>query len=113
LAIWHWPLASMRGSLAAHIDVARGHYVVLAYGMPPISRSEYSRLLKEKYGVEVHAVAGCIVSQSLVTYVNSYNRVVEEGAKRRFGHDIFSEEQREANASMRKLHPEYFKGSGV
>jgi len=36
-------------------------------------------------------VAGCVVSESLVSYVNSYDSVVAEVASRKFAHDVFKE----------------------
>jgi hypothetical protein len=37
------------------------------------------------------AVAGCIVSDSLIAYVEGYHSVVAKAAKRKFGHDVFKE----------------------
>lgn len=90
LIVW-WLAAPLRGSLSARIDVAWGHYRLLTYGLPVAWLPEYAVLLKERYGVEVHAVAGCVVSQSLISYVDNYNRVSTAAANRRFGHDVFKE----------------------
>jgi hypothetical protein len=68
---WLWSLsASIRGNLAARIDLLRGQYHVLGYGLPSSSRPEYARCLRERYGIEFRTVAGCIVSDSLIPYVN-------------------------------------------
>src|SRR5579864_4780125 len=67
--------AQMRGRIAAHFDVRHGHYKLLVYGLPPTWRSEYSRLLKERYGIETDIVAFCIVSDTLRSYANSYDEV--------------------------------------
>lgn len=88
--------ASVRGRFQARYDIKRGHYNVLGYGLPSRSRPEYVRLLHERYGIEFHAVAGCIVSQSLISYVDGYNSVSEAAAKRKFGHDVFEESAEEA-----------------
>ncbi len=63
--LWSWT-AEIRGRLAAHLDIARGHYELLRCGLPPPWRPEYARLLHERYDIEFRPVAGCIVSQSLV-----------------------------------------------
>jgi len=61
---WLWGLsASIRGNLAARIDIHRGRYQVLGYGLPSPSRPEYARCLRDRYGIEFRAVAGCIVSR--------------------------------------------------
>jgi hypothetical protein len=48
--------ATWRGRLAAHMDIRRGHYIVLAYGLPPFGAPEYARILKEQYAIEFHYV---------------------------------------------------------
>jgi hypothetical protein len=88
--------ASDRGQLVAHYDISRGHYEVLGYGLPVPWRPEYARLLHERYGVKFRTVALCIVSTTLVAYVDSYNRVSAEAVNRRFGHDVFKECSEEA-----------------
>lgn len=77
--------------MVARYDISRGHYEVLGYGLPVPWRPEYARLLQERYGVKFRAVAGCIVSTGLVTYVDSYDRASAEAVNRKFGHDVFKE----------------------
>ena len=89
---WLWSLAApIRGRLAAHVDLQRGRYQVLGYGLPSPSRPEYARCLRERYKIEFRPVAGCIVSESLVSYVNAYDSVLEEATRRKFGRDVFQE----------------------
>ena len=91
-----WIAAPIRGSLSAHIDVARGHYKLLTYGLPVSWLPEYAALLRERYGVEVHAVAGCVVSLSLISYVRNYDRISMAATNRRYGHDVFKECEEDA-----------------
>jgi hypothetical protein len=92
-----WSLsASIRGRTMAHFDTARGHYYILGYGLPVQWRSDYARLLRERYGIEFRAVAGCTVSNGLVAYVDSYDRVSTTAANAKFGHDVFKECAQEA-----------------
>jgi hypothetical protein len=83
--------ASLRGRLAARMDLARGRYVVLAYGLPPGGSDEYARLLKERYGIEYRQVALCLVSPELVAYADSYNKLSVAVAENRFHLDVFRE----------------------
>lgn len=46
---------------------------------------EYARVLHERDGIECRGVAGCLVSQSLLSYVDACNNVSTEAAKRKFG----------------------------
>lgn len=44
----------------------------------------------------------CIVSKSLVGYVDSYNRVSSEATSRKFGHDVFQECAEEARKNWER-----------
>ena len=98
-----WSLnALIRGNLAARIDIRRGRYQVLGFGLPVPSQPEYARCLRERYDIEFRAVAGCIVSDSLISYVNGYDSVVSEAASRRFGHEVFKECANETDRKWRE-----------
>ena len=86
----------MRARMAARYDVRHGHYKILACGLPPIWNLEYVHLLKEKYGIEMHTVALCLVSETLRSYADSYDEVSAVAANRKFGHDVFKECAEEA-----------------
>jgi hypothetical protein len=107
-----WGLtAQIRGRFAARRDVARGQYVELSYGLPPEWLPEYARLLRARYGVELRSVAGCIVSEELIAYVNGYDEISADAVNRKFGRDVFKEcevnaqenwERRNASKTTRK-----------
>jgi hypothetical protein len=91
LALLWSAAAPVRGQLDARLEIARGHYEVLGYGLPAPWRAEYVRLLRERYGISFRAVAVCIVSRTLVAYVEGYNSESTAAANRKFGHDVFEE----------------------
>ena len=98
--------ASVRGEVVARYDIARGHYQELTYGLPVPQRPTYAHVLKERYGIEVHAVSGCIVWPSLIAYVRGYNKVSMAAANRRWRRDVFDESWHEAGRIWRLNHPE-------
>jgi len=102
LIVWHWPLAANRGRLSARLDIAIGRPQILTYGIVTPTHNEYARLLKDRYGIKTRAVAGCIVSSSLVTYVSSYNEETRTAELNRFGHDIFTETREQADANVQR-----------
>lgn len=107
LILWStiWSVtASARGDLVARYDVSRGHYEVQGYGLPDPWRPEYARLLQERYGVKFRTVALCIVSRTLVAYVDSYDSVSTAAINRKFGHDVFEECWQEARKNWEKGH---------
>jgi hypothetical protein len=106
LALWClWPVAApIRGGLAARFDVKRGQYQLLGYGLPARERPAFARCLQERYAIEFLPVAGCMVSESLVSYVNAYNSVIEKDARHRLGHDVFQECANEALSKWTAQH---------
>jgi hypothetical protein len=86
--LWSYSSA-WRGRMAAQTDLQRGHYVVLAYGLPPFGAPEYVRILKENYGIELRWVDYCTVSPTLRAYADSYDKVSGAAAKRKFGDNVF------------------------
>lgn len=99
---WLWSVsASIRGYIAARIDVHRGRYQILGYGLADRSRSEYARCLRERYGIEFRTVAGCVVSDSLISYVDAYHSVVANATYKKFGRDVFRECADEADQQRR------------
>ena len=92
--------ARTRGKIMAHLDVARGHYAILTYGLQAESRPE-AALLRERYGIEDRAVAGCTVTKPLLEYVDGYNIVSMAAASRKFGHDVFREAMMDASKNWR------------
>ena len=99
--------APMRGRLAARFDVWRGHYVVLAYGLPSPWRPRYAQLLRERYSIEVRTVAFCIVSKTLRDYADSYDAVSEAAANQKFGGDVFKESAEVARSEWELAVPEF------
>lgn len=90
--------------MVARFDIARGRYEVQGYGLPMPWRAEYAGLLQRRYGVNFRTVALCIVSRSLVAYVDSYNHVSVRAVNRRFGHDVFKECAEEARKNWELVH---------
>jgi hypothetical protein len=84
-------MAPVRGGIVASFDLMRGHYKILSLGLPTPWRPEFAHLLRKRYGIEQRVVAGCVVSQSLLAYVDGYNRISMSAANRKFGRDVFQE----------------------
>jgi hypothetical protein len=106
-ALQAWSLsASTRGRLAARFDLWQGHYAVLAYGLEPPERSEYARLLRERYGIELRTVAGDIVTRTFVSYADAYNEISVAASKRKFGNNVFNECYEAALAAKSRIEEE-------
>jgi hypothetical protein len=73
-----------RGVDDAKRDIARGRLRLLVYGYPSGSRVPYREILA-KNGIELDAVAGCVVSTSLVDHARGYNDVMQGHIAEVFG----------------------------
>lgn len=104
LAFAWFESASARGRWVARFDLARGHYVVLGYGLPPRGVVEYKQILQQRYGVEYRQVALCIVSQSLISYADAYDKVSAAAIESKFGQDVFKASWDEANKEWEGKH---------
>lgn len=76
------------GKFEAHLDVLRGSYSIRIYGTQDGGIVEYREILANEFGVEVVAVASCIVSQELVDKTHAYNDVMEAAIGKRYGQGI-------------------------
>ena len=90
-----------RGERDARSDIARGHYLVLQYGLPVQPAvgtdeqktewwSEYDQCLRQRYGIERREF-GCAGTKSQFAYYDSYDAVSTAAIRRKFGHDVFEE----------------------
>jgi len=86
-----WTISTLRGQLAAKIDISHGQYKVLGYGLPTPWRSNYAALLNSRFGVRYEAVAGCTVTQGIVDYVEAYDKESSSAINRKFGRDVLKE----------------------
>ena len=104
-AVGRWHSAYLHGALDAWVDRARGQSKFKSYGYVMGWEGEYRRLLRDRYGVTVEPVAGCLVTEDLVRYVHGYNDVSCARLQARFGKDIFAECKKEARTAWKQLHP--------
>jgi len=82
--------------MAASFDVARGRYNELGLGLMPSWYPDYMRILHDQYGIEHVRIAGCVVSDASVAYMDGYNAVSRAAAMRRFGRNVFSDSMSKA-----------------
>jgi hypothetical protein len=92
MPVW-WVTAPVRGAFMACFDLSRGHYVVQAGGF---RLGVGDALLQQRYGIETHVYAGCIVSLPAMLYAGGYNAVSLTAVHRKFRHDVVRECQHEA-----------------
>lgn len=82
--------ASKKAHEMATADFARQVYRIFVIGKRPAT-SAYDELLKERYGVLMTPIAGCIVSDGIQGAQEGYNSTMRPLLNRKFGRDIFKE----------------------
>ncbi|WAS98350.1 hypothetical protein [Nannocystis punicea] len=88
-----------RGKQAALRSIARNELGLETFGYPARCRSEYARILREKYKVELHTVAGCVIDETILEHARGYNEVMEAEITRRYGASVFNKVSRQAGCS--------------
>jgi hypothetical protein len=86
------------GQQEARDDLARNTPKLLGYGLPVHWIGEFGEVLQRDYGVSREAIAGCVVSESLIQYAHAYNAVIEEHLKAKHGPDVMEVAVKKAEA---------------
>jgi hypothetical protein len=90
LAFFNW---NTLGRKAAEADIRRGTPKMLTFGLRAPWDRDIRQLLKEKFGVQMEGVAGCMVTQAQVDYANGYDDRIEKEIATRFGVKASVEEE--------------------
>jgi hypothetical protein len=69
-----WMSANDVGAAEAERDIKQGELKLKTFGYPSKWRPLWVDLMKERLGVEVEAVAGCVVTEELAANVKGYNQ---------------------------------------
>lgn len=89
------------GKIEAHFDLLRGRHNLRVYGTAEPGIVEYREILSEEFGVELVAVAGCIVSHELVEEARGYNEVMEAAMEKRHGAGVLERVWRRAEVEYK------------
>ena len=76
------------GRADATRDVGRGYLAVEEFGRMVVWQDDYAKIAKQRFGVHVKTVAGCIVDEEIVGHAKGYNEISEAAIKRKFGRDV-------------------------
>jgi hypothetical protein len=84
------------GKKEAEVDLSRGAPKLFLYGKTRADVAERTAIFKQRFGVELDTLAGCIVSEPLVSFATDYNAVIRSHIAAKFGATAFEEADREA-----------------
>jgi hypothetical protein len=94
-AIRSYFAACKAGRTEAEKDLRAGWLRIETYGFP--TPPEYSKILQERYGIEVKPIMGDTgITPEVIGHAEGYNEKAEAEVKRRFGNRVLQEAEEEA-----------------
>jgi hypothetical protein len=90
---WRYFSAYRAGRLEAQKDVAAGILAIERYGL---GAGSDAKILRERFQIEVRAIAGCVVDEKILGHAAGYNEVSEAEIDRRVGLNRVAEASEEA-----------------
>jgi hypothetical protein len=84
-SIWQYYSAYLAGQAEARKDVATGVLIIEQSGFGAGGGHHEQRILRDRFGIEIRAVAGCLVNERIMGHQEGYNSVSESEIERRFG----------------------------
>ncbi|MBS0631751.1 MAG: hypothetical protein JSS11_07530 [Verrucomicrobia bacterium] len=88
--------AARDGEKEALADIAKGSPKYYVYGLPARSESAMAEIMHSRFGIEWTRIAGCMVSDPLVRFADTYDKEVESYIARRFGPNAFVQAEKDA-----------------
>ncbi len=88
--------ANRDGRQEAEADLRRGRLTILTYGLQAPWSLALMEGLHRDHGIELRAVAGCVVTKEQMRYVEEYNEVMERHLVAIHGEAFFDQEVRKA-----------------
>ena len=94
------------GQKDAEAAWTQGRRQILTWGLPAPQIYEYAEILQRDYGVERRAIAGCVVSDSLIKYAAAYNEVMGRHLNAVYGKHVFGLASAKADILYAERHPQ-------
>lgn len=87
--------ASIKGATDAREELRKGSMALEVYGEFAGTKTLSEKYLAER-GVEIRAVAGCMVNNQIIGHAQGFNRVMKQGIKDELGNDVFDKAEQAA-----------------
>jgi hypothetical protein len=91
--------ACAAGRKDAETHIAGDVLMPEAFGYPAPCREEYERILQDRYGVTLNAVAGCVVNSWILDHARCYNETMEAEIARRYGRALLEQVAKDAGCN--------------
>jgi hypothetical protein len=106
-SMWEYYSAYLAGRTEAKKDVGTGVLVIEESGFGAGGGPHVQRILRDRYGVEIRGVAGCVVNERIMGHEDGYNSVSQSEIDRRFGHERVEAAREEGNRLQQAEYERY------
>jgi hypothetical protein len=92
------------GRSEAMNDIKANKLIIEVSGLPAPWSGEYTKLLADKYRIQLKTVAGCIVDSKIVGHERGYNEISVAEIERRFGHGALEKSAEDLQKKWQQAH---------
>jgi hypothetical protein len=89
--------AYKKGRDDAERDLKAGRLALEIFGLPAPYFGEYTKLLLNRYHIELRQVAGCVSDDQIAGHARGYNEIAMKEIERRYGKDVLETARQEAS----------------
>jgi hypothetical protein len=97
--------ACKKGHDDAERDLKAGCTAIEIFGLPAPYFGEYTKLLLDRYHIELRQVAGCLIDDQIAGHAKGYNEVAMKEIERRYGKDMLETARQEASKQFAASQP--------
>jgi len=94
-----------KGHDDAERDLKAGRMALEIFGLPAPYFGEYTKLLLDRYHIELRQVAGCLIDDQISGHAKGYNEVAMKEIERRYGKDMLETARQEASKQYAASRP--------
>jgi hypothetical protein len=97
--------AYQKGRTDAENDLKNNRLALEIFGLPAPSFGEYTKLLLERYHLELRQVAGCVPDGQIIGHARGYNEIAMKEIEHRYGKDMLEQARKEAEKRFQASRP--------
>ena len=94
-----------KGHDDAERDAKAGVLALEIYGLPAPYFGEYTKLLLNRYHIELRQVAGCLIDNQVAGHAKGYNEIAMKEIERRYGKNMLETARQQASKQYEASRP--------
>lgn len=94
--------AYKQGIADAKAEIAKGSLALETFGLQAGGGSVYQQHLKDKYGIELRVVAGCVIDYEILGHARGFNEVMKAEIEKKWPQDVFKEAEEKTRQKQKQ-----------